>query len=112
MSGGQHFLVVAPFDPDDDTDRFDVEHPDDCPRLVVDRGPDGEPVTVENCAVGFYIGEYGVTEYFCHIDDVDGDRGQEKVAPGRHEIEAWHEVHRHPEYTEYDAGVRLVPQDS
>lgn len=102
----RHFLVVAPFDPGDETGRFDVEHPPGCP--VINQGDDKHPVLVENCGVGFHVDYYGITEYFVHADDDDSpDTGRERVLTGRHEIEAWHEVHRGPDYVEHSAGLRI-----
>jgi hypothetical protein len=108
MTGGRHFLVVAPFDPENGDDLLSVEHPPDCPTLVIDRDPDGNPVTVENCAVGFYVDQYGISEYFEHADD--GADVVQPVPVGRHEIEAWHEIHRGFDYVEHSAGLRLVPR--
>lgn len=103
---GQHWLVVLPWE-DDCPDLLQVEHPDDCP--VVDLGEGGLEL---GCAVEFYVGEYGLEEYFVHVDDEDAFNYDytDKVAPGRHAIEYW-EV-RHPAGpwgpAEYDAGLRLV----
>jgi hypothetical protein len=108
MSG--HYLVVQPWEADVD-DLIEVEHPVDCPTIVRYEGDGDHPDAVDlNCAVGFYIGEYGVSEYFTHADDPDGPGGGEPVGVGRHEIEAWHVVHPGGPWgaTEHDAGVRLV----
>ncbi len=105
MSAGPHYLVVAPFDPESDESLLDVEHPPGCPE--VNRGTDEHPVMVENCAVGFWIEQYGISEYFEHADD-DGAGVVEPVPEGRHEIEAWHREYRGPHATEYGAGLRLV----
>jgi hypothetical protein len=108
-----HYLVVEPWESDAE-DLIQVEHPSNCPAIVTHAGDGEHPDVVEpNCAVGFYIGEYGVGEYFTHADDPDGLGGGEPVKVGRHEIEAWHVVHPAGPWgaTEYDAGVRLVDQD-
>lgn len=89
---GTHVLVVAPFDPESDDDRFDVEHSPDCPLLHVDDDEDGNPILIENCGVGFHLDQYGFTAYFLHADDQDSiDTGQQRVPAGRHEIELWTE---------------------
>lgn len=102
---GQHFLVVAPFDPESGDGLLEVEHPPGCP--MVDQGDDDHPVLVPNCAVGCHIDHYGISEFFEHADE-DGPPVVEPVPVGRHEIEAWHERHVGPDGVEYSAGIRLV----
>jgi len=103
---GQHWLVVREWDPED-PDVMDVEHPDDCPRVDL-----GEGGWEYGCAFEFYIGEYGYSQYFVHVDDEDafGYEYTDKIAPGRHAIEYW-DV-RHPAGpwggAEWDAGIRLA----
>lgn len=122
MGGGAvsdaHFLVVHPWDSEaEPSDLIEVEHPPGCPTVMQYEGDDEHPgVVVENCAVGFYINEHGLSEYFGHADDPDRDDRfsfPEWVGPGRHEIEAWHEVHPGGPWgpTEYDAGIRLADQE-
>lgn len=110
-----HWLVVGEFDqfnPDDDTDRFDVEHPDDCPQSLRYTGAPGIPdVLGYDCGVGVYIESDGFDTYFQHVDDPEKDTWYaERVAPGRWQIEVWSETHPGGPWgpTEYSGGLRLV----
>lgn len=105
-----HFLIVGPFDPDDETDRFDVEHPADCPAS--DR-QDGFYVDYD-CEVAMHVEHEGIDTYFIHADDPAKGWDQDRVTTGRHEIEAW--SIRHPAgpwgSEEWSAGLRLVEEAS
>jgi hypothetical protein len=95
VSEEQHFLVVEAFDPDDDTDRFTIEHPARCATLDMP------------CHVGHYE-EDGIGSYFRHADDVDAFADWLPAVPvGRHAIEGWTKKVGW-EFTEYDGGLRLV----
>ncbi|HEY4377853.1 MAG TPA: hypothetical protein VGM93_11880 [Acidimicrobiales bacterium] len=101
---GQHFLVVEAFDPDDDTDRFEIEHPADCPTESIYEGR----LLVHRCHVALHE-DNGITEHFRHADDPDPfDTGSEPVGVGRHPIEAWTEKISGWESTEYRGGLRLT----
>lgn len=107
---GQHWLVVGEFDPDDDTDLFDVEHPDGCPQS--ERYPaEGEyPAVFDyDCHVGVVIACDGFDGFFQHADDPEKDGWYtERVGPGRHAIEGWSETHPGGPWgpTEYSGGIR------
>lgn len=108
---GDHILIVGPFDPDDATDRFDVEHPADCPQSARYSGPDGEDINDYDCAVGVCIADGGIDCYFAHADDDTVTSAYvERVPEGRHLIEYW--SIRHPGGPwgpdEWDGGVRTV----
>jgi hypothetical protein len=104
MAAGQHYLVVAPFDPDDDTDRFEIEHPAGCPTELIYDGR----VLVYQCHEALEE-DNGITEYFRHTDDPDPtDPHTQPVGVGRHPIEAWVEKINGWEFTEYRTGLALV----
>jgi hypothetical protein len=105
---GQHFLVVQPFDPDNDDDQFDIEHPD-CPVQTY-LAPD-YPVEEYACDVQMELDNAGIREWFIHADDPEqASPNQERVTTGRHEIEYW--TVRHPGgpwgSDEWSAGLGLV----
>jgi hypothetical protein len=107
--GGRHFLVVAPFDPANDDDLFDVEHPDDCPRVDLGAPVEFHPAWYYSCAVSFHLDE-GITAYFHHVDDPDADDWTEPVGPGRHAIEAWSSFSPGGPWggPEWDGGIQLA----
>lgn len=108
-----HFLVVEPWDPDGEPgDLLSVEHPADCPSEIVDHSPSG-PIVALTCAVQYHIDGEGLDYTFAHADDPGAPPGVERVAPGRHEIEAWSWVTPGGPWgpTEYDGGLRLAEPD-
>lgn len=105
-----HVLIVEPFDPDDDTDRYEIEHPANCPTIATHTSADGQHVAWEyRCAVAHYEYEEGVSGFFRHADDpAPDDPYLPAVGVGRHLIEAWHRALRHVDGTEYEGGLRLA----
>lgn len=111
MSEALHVLVVGPFDPDDATDRFEVEHPDSCPESPRYSLPGGLEISGYDCAVGVYIDDAGIDCYFAHADDPARDIGYaERVSEGRHPIEHWSLHHPGGPWgpDEWDGGLRTV----
>lgn len=104
---GPHFLVVGRFNPDDATDRFDIEHPDCATEEIY-----GGRATRYTCGVEAHTEAAGIDGYFRHADDPDGNLRLTPVAVGRHRIEAWHETVRTLNGTEYDGGLQLAGDDS
>lgn len=104
-----HYLIVGPFDPDDDTDRFDVEHPADCPTIKMYDSPEG-PVLVENCGVGYHVDAAGIDGWFQHADDpAPSGYRLERVPAGRHRIEARSDTVRYAYgVVEHDGGLRVA----
>lgn len=104
-----HVLVVGPFDPDDDIDRFDVEHPVDCP--VEHLGPPEHPYCIHTCGVGYHIEATGIAEWFIHADDpAPAGRYQIRVPTGRHGVETWSEMRPAGPWgpAEWDGGIELA----
>ncbi len=104
---GEHWLIVGPFDPDDDTDMLRIEHSGEC---SINRcGGFYEDVEEWSCHVGFYEEQDGVTGWFCHADDPElFVNGRTVVPVGRHLIEAWSEKVEFYWATEYNGGLRLA----
>ena len=95
-----HVLHVEPFDPDDDTDRFTIEHPTRCGLLDL------------MCHVGHYEGDCAITEFFRHADDPDPfDKHLPAVGVGKHLIEGYTVQTRANGpwgAAEWNGGLRLV----
>jgi hypothetical protein len=100
---GPHYLVVQPFDPDDDTDRFDIEHPSCATEEIY-----GGAAVHYTCAVEAHVEAAGIDGYFRHADDPHGDLRRTPVGVGWHRIEAWQEAVRTLAGMEYNAGLQLA----
>ena len=99
--GPVHKIIVhevgAPYGPlsTEDFADYEVVHPDECPQVTEDR------YTRYTCAVEFNIdgcgARFSLKYTGCAIDK-----------PGTYEIQAWSEVYRGFDYTEYDGGICQV----
>ena len=97
-----HVLVLS-YDEHGDAE-FDIEHHDDCPTVA---RWDGEVVDYD-CAVGVEVASSGVEFSFSGTAEEDHSYAEPLRVPGRYLIEWWSQTHRGFDYTEYDAGLRLV----
>jgi hypothetical protein len=101
-SNTPHVLVLS-YDEDGDAE-FEIEHHDDCPTVA---RWDGEVLDYD-CAVGMEVASSGIEFSFSGTPEEDHSYAEPLRVPGRYLIEWWTETHRGFDYTEYDAGLRLV----
>lgn len=97
-----HVLVLS-YDEDGEPE-YDIEHHDDCPTVA---RYDGSVVDYD-CAVGYEVMCAGLDYAFPAKPEHANPYGEQLAVPGRYLIEFWTETHRGFDYTEHDAGLRLV----
>ena len=88
----------------DGTPEFEIEHHPECATVA---RWDGEVVDYD-CAIGVQVSGSGIDSSFTGCDEDDHTYAEPLRVPGRYLIEFWTETYRGFDYTEYDAGLRLV----